>query len=133
LANYEDIEFYKEHPYIEITTDAGIEVYFIFAYLLVDNNDENPFRYADICEFKDKDSFLDYMYEVDRRNWIKTEYTPNYGLKTMVLSSCSNELFGTGGNRMLVVAQKIKDNTNYEKLIENAENRAMPLLPEKLR
>ena len=132
VASYEDVDFYKEHPYIEITTDENTEMYFIFAYLLTDNHDSNPFKYAEVTKFDCVGAFSNYMEEVKKRNWLDTGYKPDYDKKTITLSSCSNELFGTGGNRMLLIAQSMDKSIDYDGLIKNAEKEKTPLLPERL-
>lgn len=132
ISLYEDISFYKEHPFVEIASENGVYDYFIFAYLLVDNHDKDPFKYADTIDYTSLSDFNDYMNEIQMRNWIGTDYKPSYDKKTLILSSCSNELFGTGGNRMLLVAQKTDAVTDYDSYIENAFLADNPLLPDRL-
>lgn len=132
LAYYEEIEYYKEHPIIETISDAGTSRWFIFAYFLVDNADEKPFKYSETTEFISQAAFDDYMEEVSRRNWLNVDADVEFGDTIITLSSCSLELAGSGTNRMVVMAKLLENGEAYEGVVEQAEMMDNPLLPQKL-
>ena len=132
LAYYEDIEYYKEHPVIETISDAGTSKWLIFAYFLVDNADENPFKYSETTEFISQTAFKTYMEEVSKRNWLSVDAGVSFGDTMITLSSCSLELAGSGTNRMVVMAKLLENGEEYEGIVELTEMAENPLLPEKL-
>lgn len=132
LAYYEDIEYYKEHPIIETISDAGTSRWLIFVYFLVDNADEKPFKYSETTEFISQAAFADYMREVSERNWLDVDADVEFGDTMITLSSCSLELAGSGTNRMVVMAKLLENGEEYESIVEQAERRNNPLLPQKL-
>ena len=132
LAFYEDIDFYKEHSLIKLVTDEGTDYYIIFAYYLIDT-DDNEFVYWDKTAWESETDYLNYMEEVDKRNWLETNIPCSMNDKYLTLSSCSVELAHSGTNRMVVMARKLKSDEEYNLYIESAAKRKKPLLPEKLR
>ena len=132
LAFYEDIDFYKKHPLIKLVTDEGTDYYIIFAYYLIDT-DDNEFVYWDKTAWESEADYLNYMEEVDKRNWLETEIPCGMNDKYLTLSSCSIELAHSGTNRMVVMARKLKPDEDYNLYLESSTKRNKPLLPEKLR
>lgn len=132
LNYYEDIEYYKTHPYIETVSKSGTRRWLIFAYFITDNSDHNPFRYSDYTNFTSKEQFDSYISEVDKRNWIDIKVPIEYGDTLITLSSCSRELAGSGTNRMVVMGKLIRTTDDYTKEINNSTGNSNPVLPEKL-
>lgn len=90
LAGYEDLEFYKSHPIIETVTKSGVRRWLVFAYFIVDNADENPFRYTDKTTFQSKEAHDAFFEEVAMRNWLDVGIEPAMGDTYLLLSSRSN-------------------------------------------
>jgi sortase B len=132
LVFYEDIDFYKEHSLIKLVTDEGTDYYIIFAYYLIDTED-NEFVYWDKTAWESESDYLTYMAEVDKRNWLETEIPCSINDKYLTLSSCSVELAHSGTNRMVVMARKLKQEEDYRNYSVGASLKNNPLLPEKLR
>ena len=132
LVFYEDIDFYKKHPLIKLVTDGGTDYYIIFAYYLIDT-DDNEFVYWDKTAWESESDYLNYMAEVDKRNWLETEIPCGMNDKYLTLSSCSVELAHSGTNRMVVMARKLKQEEDYRNYSVGASLKNNPLLPEKLR
>ena len=133
LPNYEDIAYYKEHPYIETVSEKGNRKWVIVAYFIVDNADENPFRYSDYTDFLSERKFNEFFREVNLRNWISSDIPLNIGDTFLTLSSCSNELALSGTNRMVVIAKLLANGEDVSSYVENAVQAEAPLLPERLR
>lgn len=135
LAEYESVEFYKNHPIVETISDSGTRRWLIFAYYIVDNSDTNPFMYSETTTFNSMEGFKDYMTNVSIRNWLKTDIPCTIDDSYITLSSCSRELSGTGthSNRMVVMGKLLENNEDYTAYVEKAERKDSPLMPEKLR
>ena len=133
LMGYKDVEYYKEHPVIETVSESGTRKWLIFAYFIVDNSDADPFQYSDVTSFMSERAFEDYIYEVQKRNWLDVPLDLSMGDTILTLSSCSKELAGSGTNRMVVMAKQLDKDEDYFATVEGAKNALSPLLPEKLR
>lgn len=133
LMGYKDVEYYKEHPVIETVSESGTRKWLIFAYFIVDNSDADPFQYSDVTSFMSERAFEEYIYEVQKRNWLDVPSDLSMGDTILTLSSCSKELAGSGTNRMVVMAKQLDKDESYFATVEGAKNALSPLLPEKLR
>lgn len=133
LMGYKDVEYYKEHPVIETVSESGTRKWLIFAYFIVDNSDADPFQYSDVTSFMSERAFEEYIYEVQKRNWLDVPSDLSMGDTILTLSSCSKELAGSGTNRMVVMAKQLDKDEDYFATVEGAKNALSPLLPEKLR
>ena len=133
LMGYKDVEYYKEHPVIETVSESGTRKWLIFAYFIVDNSDADPFQYSDVTSFMSERAFEEYIYEVQKRNWLDVPSDLSMGDTILTLSSCSKELAGSGTNRMVVMAKQLGKDEDYFATVEGAKNALSPLLPEKLR
>ena len=133
LMGYKDVEYYKEHPVIETVSESGTRKWLIFAYFIVDNSDVDPFQYSDVTSFMSERAFEEYIYEVQKRNWLDVPLDLSMGDTILTLSSCSKELAGSGTNRMVVMAKQLDKDEDYFATVEGAKNALSPLLPEKLR
>ena len=133
LMGYKDVEYYKEHPVIETVSESGTRKWLIFAYFIVDNSDADPFQYSDVTSFMSERAFEEYIYEVQKRNWLDVPLDLSMGDTILTLSSCSKELAGSGTNRMVVMAKQLDNDEDYFATVEGAKNALSPLLPEKLR
>ena len=132
LAGYEDLEFYKNHPIIETVSKSGIRNWLIFAYFIVDNSDEEPFRYTEKADFLSKEEHDAFFLEVSKRNWLDVAVQPSMGDTYLLLSSCSRQLSGRGTNRMVVVAKQLFADEKYESIVEDAKMAENPLLPQRM-
>ena len=133
LMGYKDVEYYKEHPVIETVSESGTRKWLIFAYFIVDNSDADPFQYSDVTSFMSERAFEEYIYEVQKRNWLDVPLDLSMGDTILTLSSCSKELAGSGTNRMVVMAKQLDKDEDYFATVEGAKKALSPLLPEKLR
>lgn len=132
LAGYEDLAFYQEHPIIETVSESGTRQWLIFAYYLVDNADDEPFKYSDTVDFLSMAAYTAYMDEVGERNWLCVPYEHSIDDTYLTLSSCSNELAGSGTNRMVVMAVQIPYGLDISAQVADAVMAEEPKLPDKL-
>ena len=132
LAGYEDLEFYKSHPIIKTVSKSGVRNWLIFAYFIVDNSDEDPFRYTEKADFLSKEEHDSFFLEVRKRNWLDVAVEPTMGDTYLLLSCCSRQLSGRGTNRMVVVAKQLFADEKYESIVEDAKMAENPLLPQRM-
>ena len=133
LSGYEKLEFYKEHPTVEIVTEEGTVSYLVFAYYLIDTADEDVFPYWISPAWTDESEFEEYMAEVEKRNWLDTRIPCSISDRYITLSACSVELAHSGTNRMVVMARKERDGEYPILYSEKACMKSNPYLPQKLR
>ncbi len=133
LAGYESLDYYLEHPYIDIVVEGQTLHYLIFAYFISDNADEDAFRYWTTTTWNSEDNFNRYMQEVFKRNWLFADIPVSMDDYYITLSSCSMELSGSGTNRMVVMARLLREGEDARKYLETTTKKVAPYLPEKLR
>lgn len=133
LARYESLGYYKRNPYIETVSKSGTCRWLIFAYWIQDNSDRDPFRYSEYTKFQSEASFNEFMSKLRERNWLDVKVDVEFGDNLITLSSCSNELSGSGTNRMVVVGKMLDYSEDCSEIIEKAQMAPDPLLPEKMR
>ena len=133
LVNYENLEYYKEHPVIEIVTEKGTAKYLIFLYALIDTSDPDAFVYWENTDWKTEEEFAAYMKEMERRNWL--DVPVDYSLEDtfLTISTCSKELAHSGTNRMVLMAKRLDVGEDYTPFVQNAGMCENPYLPSKLR
>ena len=133
LVNYEDLDYYKSHPVIEIVTNEGTAKYIIFSYAIMDTADSDNFVYWEDVEWEDDASFNEYMSKMQERNWLNVDVPYNRYDAFITISTCSKELAHSGTNRMVIMARRLEVGEDYYKYIEGASMNPDPLLPRKLR
>lgn len=130
LSEYESSDYYKKHPVITTVTETGAKNWLIVAYYLINTADEGVFRYTDLDYFNSKAGFEEYMSEVEKRNWLSFKTCPyEFGDTFLTLSSCSLENWGTGTNRMVVLAKLLDTDEEYNTYVNGVQHVWNPLLP----
>lgn len=136
LNMYEDIEYYKEHPIIELGTLYGKCHYKIIAAFIAANvaqNDNSLFYYWD-NEFSEENT-LGFASECARRSFFRTENAIDVlpTDKFLTLSTCSHtcDIDGEVNARFVVVARLVREgesmDIDMDKVYVN-ENPRMPQL-----
>lgn len=133
LCNYEELDYYKTHPVIEIVTNQGTAKYIIFSYAIMDTADSDNFVYWNDVYWEDDTSFNEYMSKMQERNWLDVDVPYNRYDAFITISTCSKELAHSGTNRMVVMARRLEVGEDYRKYVNGAMMNPNPLLPRKLR
>ncbi|MBR4347065.1 MAG: class B sortase [Oscillospiraceae bacterium] len=113
LKDYKNnVDFYKENPFVTFSTEYGVGDYVIFGYFITnvyprqDLNGE-VFHYHDyINVLEDEVTFNWYMEQIDRRNQIIPTVDVAFGDQLLVLSTCSNEY---SDSRFVVMARRFRE------------------------
>jgi sortase B len=111
LAKYKNnIDFYREHPYVTFSSNYSTDKYKIFAcfvtpVLPTQTRDGVIFDYHNFIDF-DKAGYEKFIENIELRNEIITSVDVRYGDEFITLSTCSNEF---DPSRFVVFARKIRD------------------------
>ena len=129
LLQYQDIEFYKEHPIITFDSVYRDRDYKIISVFITNNNSEHGeiFPYH---EFVDADSGKDteeYLKEVMKRSLIITGVDVSADDKLLTLSTCSYEFDDA---RFVVVARKVRIGESRKVSTKEAKLNPSPLMPD---
>lgn len=112
LKNYRNnVNYYGEHPIIELNSNYCRYQYKIFAFFIVDAFDktDTAFECWNTLNFNDETEFYNYVNEAKRRTLRLNDVDVEYGDKLLTLSTC-NSIFGKdGGGRLIVMARLVRD------------------------
>ena len=106
-----NVDFYKQNPFVTFNTEYGLGDYVIFAYFVTNVYPKQDyygevFHYHDyINELADRKSFRWYINQVEERNQIIPTVDVRYGDQLLVLSTCSNEY---SDSRFVVIARRLR-------------------------
>ncbi len=112
LKNYRNnVNYYEEHPIIELNSNYACYKYKIFAFFIIDADDETEtvFDCWNYLNFNTETDFYNYVNEVKKRTIRLTNVDVKYGDKLLTLSTC-NSIFGQGGGgRLIIMARLVRD------------------------
>lgn len=112
LKNYRNnANYYEEHPIIELNSNYACYKYKIFAFFIIDAEDETEtvFDCWNYLNFNTEEDFYNYVNEVKKRTIRLTNVDVKYGDQLLTLSTC-NSIFGQGGGgRLIVMARRVRD------------------------
>ncbi|MBE6856590.1 MAG: class B sortase [Ruminococcus sp.] len=112
LKNYRNnVNYYEEHPIIELNSNYACYKYKIFAFFIIDADDktETVFDCWNYLNFNTETDFYNYVNEVKKRTIRLTNVDVKYGDKLLTLSTC-NSIFGQGGGgRLIIMARLVRD------------------------
>lgn len=112
LKNYRNnVNFYGEHPIIELNSNYVRYQYKIFAFFIVDAEDETDTAYEcwNKINFTDEEDFYSFVNEAKKRTIRLNDVDVQYGDKLLTLSTC-NGIFGEHGpGRLMVMARLVRE------------------------
>jgi len=102
-------DYYGQHPIIQLNSNYEQYQYKIFAFFVLDAEDETETKFDcwNKLDFDDEEDFYDFVNEVKRRNIRLNDVDVKYGDKLLTLSTC-NGIFGDRG-RLIVMARLVRD------------------------
>ena len=107
LLNYEDFNFYKEHPTIRFTTateDMEFEIISVFKSRVYYKSEQNVFRYYFFINANTKAEYDDFINNAKAASLYDIKKAANYGEQLITLSTCS---YHVKDGRFAVVGRKI--------------------------
>jgi len=112
-----NVNFYGEHPIIELNSNYARYQYKIFAFFIVDAEDETDTAYEcwNKINFTDEEDFYSFVNEAKKRTIRLNDVDVQYGDKLLTLSTC-NGIFGENGpGRLMVMARLVREDEDpYE-------------------
>lgn len=111
LLEYQDEDFYKEHPRIEYCTLYEEEEYEIVAAFLtkIYNKNDDVFKFYQFYNAENEEEFEYYIENIQKLALYDTGITPKYGDELITLATCE---YSQENGRMVVVARKVDQNSN---------------------
>ena len=105
LENYYDLEYYKNHKYIEVTTDTEEKIYEIFSVYI----ETGDFSYMDL-EFIDKADFLRHVEKLQTKSIHGSEIQLKEDDQILILQTCSHhkDYLDYEKKYLLIVSRRIK-------------------------
>ena len=110
LKYYErNSDYYGEHPVIDINSNYMTYKYKIFAFFILDSDDESETKFDcwNKLNFTDEKDFYDFVNEAKRRTIRLNDVDVKYGDKLVTLSTC-NTLLGDRG-RLIVMGRLVRE------------------------
>ena len=128
ICKFADLSFYKSTPVFTFDTIKSKNKWKIISVFKTNANPEHGelFPYL-TSNFKNKDSFLEYIYKVKIRSIIDTPVDVNENDELITLSTCSYELKDF---RTVVVARKVRDGEDISVDVAQAKYNPSPLYPD---
>lgn len=129
IVNYtNDLDFYKKRPFFSLDTETEQRKYKIISAFRTNttSNYGEPFIYLR-PSFKNKDDFLNFIYQVRLRSFINTPVDINENDKIITLSTCSYEMKDF---RTAIVARLVRDGESTDVDVSLATKNPQPLLPD---
>lgn len=111
LLEYQDEDFYKEHPRIEYCTLYEEEEYEIVAAFLtkIYNKNDDVFKFYQFYNAENEEEFEYYIENIQKLALYDTGITPEYGDELITLATCE---YSQENGRMVVVARKVDQDSN---------------------
>ncbi|MBE6845400.1 MAG: nicotinamide-nucleotide amidohydrolase family protein [Ruminococcus sp.] len=109
LKYYKDIDgYYSEHPVIELSSNYESYKYKIFAYFIVDAEDETDtsFDCWNTLDFENEEQFYDYVNNAKKRSFDFNDVDVRYGDQLLTLQTC-HSMFSSA--RFYVMARLVRD------------------------
>lgn len=120
-----NVNYYGEHPIINLNSNYKMYKYKIFAIFIVDAEDktDTAFECWNQLNFSGEEEFYNFVNEAKRRTIRLNDVDVKYGDKLLTLSTC-NGIFGESGpGRLMVMARLVRDGEDpYEGTQNSREN-----------
>lgn len=129
LQRYEDIDgYYSEHPIIELSSNYETYQYKIFAYFIIDAEDDTDTKFDcwNNLNFAGEEDFYEYVNNAKKRALTHNDVDVVYGDQLLTLSTCNN-IFDTG--RLIVMARLLRDGEDPKEGTDNVRKNTNILWP----
>ena len=117
----QDLDFYKESPFIEIDSNYQHYTYVMFALPITDGSADATWRYWDMEELDTKEEFDEYVETARQKSLTDIPVDVKFGDKLLTLSTCYSD---EDDSRFLVIARRVRpDETaeSFQKLFAQEE------------
>lgn len=111
----QDLEYYKEYPFITFSSNYADYTYVMFGLIITGGSEGSDFPYWNMIELDDKESFDSYVNTVESKNMIENHVDVQYGDSLLTLSTCYSD---EDNSRFLIVGRRLRENETKESLLE---------------
>ena len=105
LIKYKNVDFYKEHKYVQFDTIKDSGKYLVVYAFVSEVNVKKSFEYYNVAYWSGKKKINKYINEISKRSLHNTNEKITYKDKIISLSTCENT---NENSRMVIVCKKIK-------------------------
>ena len=105
----QDLEFYREAPFIEIESNYKKYTYVIFALPITSGSAEAEWRFWDMEDFGDQAAFDDYVAKAREKSLVDIPVDVKYGDKLVTLCTCYSD---EDNSRFLVIGRRLRPGEN---------------------
>lgn len=110
LRNYRELEFYQQHPIVNVDTLYESLEYKIFAIMVVSDTVDNTFGY-DFTPYKvsftNQNEFTDWVYHCKQRSLITTNVDVTANDQVLTMSTCCYDFDNA---RLVIIARRLREN-----------------------
>ena len=107
----QDLDFYKESPFIEVDSLFHHYTYVIFALPITDGSSGATWRYWDLEELNTKEEFDAYVETARQKSLVDIPVDAKFGDKILTLSTCYSD---EDDSRFLVIARRVRPDETAE-------------------
>ena len=103
-------DYYGLHPIVQLNSNYDTYTYKIFAFFLIDAEDDSDtsFECWDYIDFEDEKEFYEFVNEAKKRTIRTNDIDVKYGDELLTLSTCTTLLDAERG-RLILTARKVRD------------------------
>lgn len=122
LLKYKEVDFFKEHPTLQMDTVYEKGTYDIFAVLMtnVSPNQGDVFDYTTLLDYNSKKQFNNFIEGAKKRSYINVDLDVSYGDEILTLSTCDDIDFYH--SRFVVLAKRRKDGEQGANIQNSSQN-----------
>ena len=114
--------YYGAHPVIDLSSNYERYKYKIFAFFMLDNNDDTDTKFDcwNVLDFADEKEFYDFVNEAKRRTIRTNDVDVEYGDELLTLSTCST-FFPDERGRLIILARRVREGEDPMKGTQNSK------------
>ncbi len=131
IKKYARLNYYKEHPTVQLITEDGMREYKVFAAMVMNAvpQDDNGYLYQFMqTDFTKQRDFMNWIDEALQRSIIHTSVDVKPNDRIITLSTCGYEF---KNQRFVVMARQVRENESSEVDIEASKVNPNPRYPKK--
>ncbi|MBO6116072.1 MAG: sortase [Ruminococcus sp.] len=115
-------DYYAQHPIVQLNSNYDTYTYKIFAFFLIDAEDDTDtsFECWDYIDFEDEKEFYEFVNEAKKRTIRTNDIDVKYGDELLTLSTC-NTLLDDERGRLILMARKVRDGEDPYEGTQNSE------------
>ena len=115
-------DYYGLHPIVQLNSNYDTYTYKIFAFFLIDAEDDSDtsFECWDYIDFEDEEEFYEFVNEAKKRTIRTNDVDVKYGDELLTLSTC-NTLLDDERGRLILMARKVRDGEDPYEGTQNSE------------